>query len=576
MSLTGVLAEFYFTDARLTLIPIEHLTPDGMRGEFAALIMARRGWDTRRVEFFNAAFRRYWTRTQRLASQTGTWAPPRVRHVALVQDALAVPPYVQLLNTSSWMLYDSDFDPVASHVEFAAYLLVHGDRMALTREVTMAAIANAAYWFERTDAECADFGAAAARSNRPDAEAFRSLAAALPWLRELRHETLRPAPAGTCRVIPGTGLLVPRRLEAAPTALLNEWTTAAQTAVAAFDARWHAHEPAPVGALCDWLAVSAPPLLITTRRDRVAWDAQHPTAVGALRAELREASGVAVRDLLADLQTIEHHTRMFQRCLRDPTALPPPARDTEQRGYCYLHRERGVIAYNLHEPGIERLRGPALPYARAMLGARTIHEWAHLAVAAGWVPQTAPRERVAHLTHALADEFDETIAAAPQAVRARTSRDLAALRHQGAGTPMTAGAALVRIILGRLPDYQANLLAQRFLDQRERETYVRHNVRTLRSEYAPDQLWRMLARYLIEYQYLGFSDVTDRRTYFHTSTWFDADFLATRILSLARFDALAGRVAAWCATHSVDESRFRSVERSADPESINSRAAHIA
>lgn len=566
MSLTSVLAEFYFDDPRLTLIPIEHLTPDGMGAEFAALLAARRGWDAQRAEFFNRAFALYWTRTQRLASRAATWAPPRTRHVVLLKDGPAVPPYVQLLNTSSWMLYECDFDPVASHVEFAAYLLVHGDRMALTGEVTMAALSNAAYWFERTDAECANFREAARRSTRPDAAGFHALAAAIPWLRQLRHETLRPAPPGTCRPIPGTGLLVPRRLETAPPGLMKEWKTAAQNAMAAFEARWRTPECAAVAALTDWLADVVPPLLLTTRRERILWDVQRPTGFGALRAELRDASGTAVREMLADLQTIERHTRTFQEVLVDPAALPAPARETEQRGYCYLHRERRCIAYNLHEPGIERLRGPALPYARAMLGARTIHEWAHLAVDAGWVPQTTPAERVANLTNALAYELDDTIAAAPDAVRARTARDLAALRLPRAseGFPKTAGAALVHIILGRMPDYQANILAQRFLSQSEREAYVRHNIRTLRPEYPPEHLWRMLARYLIEYQYLGFSGVTDRRTYFVASTWFDADFLTTRILTLTRFDALANAVAALCSTYTVDETRFRAIADAAN------------
>ncbi len=66
-------------------------------------------------------------------------------------------------------------------------------------EVTMAALHHAAWWLERDDAECAAFAAAAARSARPDADAFRLLAAALPWLRRLGHATLRPCRAPTPR-----------------------------------------------------------------------------------------------------------------------------------------------------------------------------------------------------------------------------------------------------------------------------------------------------------------------------------------------------------------------------------------
>jgi hypothetical protein len=47
---------------------------------------------------------------------------------------MALRPYTQLLNTSTWTTYASDFDPATtSHEElFATYVLVHGDRMALT------------------------------------------------------------------------------------------------------------------------------------------------------------------------------------------------------------------------------------------------------------------------------------------------------------------------------------------------------------------------------------------------------------------------------------------------------------
>src|SRR5262249_48201039 len=188
--------------------------------------------------------------------------------------------------------------------------------------------------------------------------------------------------------------------------------------------------------------------------------------------------------------------RAFLAALVDPTALPAPQSTTDQSGYTYLDRRRRLIGYNLHEPGVDRLHGPALPYARAMLGARTIHEWAHLAVDAGWVPQTAPVADVAGLTAALVAQLDAVITAAPPAVRKRTAPDLAALTSTPTGPHDSPGAALVQILVGRFPDYQANLLASRFWSLAESETYVRHNIRTLRQEYAPAQLWRMLARYV--------------------------------------------------------------------------------
>ena len=126
--------------------------------------------------------------------------------------------------------------------------------------------------------------------------------------------------------------------------------------------------------------------------------------------------------------------------------------------------------------------------------------------------------------------------------------------HKDARTSV--GHALVGIILNRIDDYQANLLAQRFLTVAERETYVRQNIRELRSQYAPEQLWRMLARYLYEYQYLGFSAVDDREEYFLRSTWFDADFIAAGVMNRDAFQSLAGAVGAVCGAFEVDESKF--------------------
>jgi hypothetical protein len=547
------LADYYLGDERVVLLPIEHLTPAGMSGPLAALLAARRGWSPARVALFNRGFDLYWQRTAALAARTSSWAPPRLRHVALVSAPLAVRPYAQLLNTSAWTLYESDVDPDRSHPELAAYLLAHGDRMTATGEVATAAVHNAAWWLERSDEECAAFAAAAARSPRPDAEGLRALAAATEWLRRLRHETLRPpVVASPHRPIPGTGLLVPQALEAEPPALVQCWAAVARRAVGTYYAAWRAPDPGAVRALCDWLAGTAPPLLVTAERGRVVWDPETPARLGALRDLLKRAGGAAVRAVAADLAVVDRRTRAFLAALRDPAALPAPAPDTEQSGYAYLHRARGLIAYNLHESGMERLDGPDLPYARAMLGARTVHEWAHLAVTAGWVPRTVSDERFAALAAALAGALEDAIAAAPAAARRAAARDLDAL---AAGGP--AGAALASLLLTRLPDYQANLVAWRFLDEAERETYVRHNVRTLRGLYGPAELWRALVRYLYEYQYLGLSAVADPRAYFLRSTWFDADFLDAGVLTEERFAALAAAVGRLCACHAVDERQVR-------------------
>jgi hypothetical protein len=556
------LADYYLDDPRVVLVPIEHLTPEGMTREFAAWVGERCGWTAARVALFDAAFALYWTRSAALAARTPTWVAPRLRHVAVVIDPLAVRPYVQLLNSSAWLLHASDLDPELSHAEFAAYLLVHGDRMAVSGEVTTAAVHTAAWWLERTDEECAAFAAAAGRSPRPDAGAFRAVAGALGWLRELRHETLRPLVVlSPHRPLPGTGLLVPRAREAEPPALVARWADEARRALGAYRAVWRAPGTAAVARLSDWLAGTAPPLVVTAHGNRIVWDPERADRVDALRGELRDADAVAVEAIAADLGAVDRHTRAFHAALADPGALPAPAENTQQSGYTYLHRERRLVAYNLHEPDMERLAGRSLPFGRHMLGARTAHEWAHLAERAGWVPRIVPPERLAELRADVARELDAAIAAASEGVRERTRADLRELAADG-----SAGTALTRILVTRMPDYRANLVARRFMSEAERETYVRHNVRTLRPEYPPVRLWRMLVRYLYEYQYLGpglgSRAIADPRAWLARSTWFDADFFASGALDEHRFEVRVGAVARLCACWAVDDRRFVSASGS--------------
>ncbi len=532
-----------------------------MSGEFAALLAARCGWLPAQIALFDAGFSLYWTRSAALARRTATWPPPRLRHVAVVADATAVRPYSQLLNTSAWLLYASDLDVQRSHPEYVAYLLAHVDRMAVSGEVTTAAVHAAAWWLERSDDECAAFAAAAARATRADAAGYQAIAAALPWLRRLRHADLcPPRVVSSHRAIPGTGLLVPPALEQEPPALVVRWRAVAEQTVGTYRAAWATREPAALADLVGWLARETPPLLVTAASGRIVWDPDVPEQTDALGTLLANADGVAVRAIHDDLRIVERRTRAFLAAVIDTAALSAVAIDADQSGYSYLHRERRLIAYNLDEAGMERRHGPPLPFARAMLAARTVHEWAHLADAAGWVPRTLDAARWQEAQDALAAMLDATIAVAPAAVRARTGGDLAALARDG----RSPGAALTRIVVTRLPDYRANLVARPFLDAHERETYVRHNIRTLRGEYPPEALWRMLVRYLYEYQYLGadlrLTSIADARTFLWQSTWFTDDFVTSAVLDAARFDALADGVTRLCRAHAVDGTRFRAVK----------------
>ena len=536
------LADYYFGSPGVLLVPIEHLTPTGLTAAFAAAVCERGGWSAAHVALFDAAFSRYWQRSTDLARRTRTWTPPRRRHVAVLADGRVAHPYVQLLNTSAWTLYAGDLDPARSDPEFLAYLLAHGDRMTLTGEVTMAALRNAAWWLVCDDAACAAFSAAAQRSTRPDADAFRLLAAALPWLRQLGHTSLRPSQERGARPIPDSELMVPGALAAEPPRLVDGWAAVARHTVAAHAAFARTADPGAINALCDWLAATAPPLLITARPGRIVWDPNAPARLGALRTELKLAAAVAVRDTHADLVVVADKTRRCLAALGDPDALPSVG-EAEQSGYVYMHAARGLLAYNLDEPTVERRNAPALPFARAMLGARAVHEWAHRAVDAGAVPRVVDDAEYARRSAALAAALAATVDGAPPAVRAAAQADLDALVASEGCPP---GTALARLAVRRMDDWRANLFAQPLLEEAERETYVRQNVRALRAEYPPPRRWRLLVRYLYEYQYLRFSAVEDRRGFFFSSTWFDADFIDTGVLDAARFETLAGAVAALC------------------------------
>lgn len=566
-----MLDELYFGDPRVVLLPIEHLSPAGLSEEMTATLRERSLRHREIADMVTAAFPLYWARVSELSSRLRSWAPPRLRNIAIVASSTAIPPYVQLLNTSAWTLFDCDCDPATSSTELFVYLLVHGDRMSLTGEATLAALHNAAYWFDRTENEIEDLTRGASESTRPDAAALRALAGAIPWMRQLAHETLRPPQNPRLhRPIVGTGLMVPRSLEREPPRLVMEYTRTAKAALQEYYAHYRTAGRGELAATLDWLRETPHSFVVTGRNNRILWDCRHPDRIGPLRSELRHAGAESLQSIRADLAVIDHHSDDFRsRCMRFDD-LPVPDAEIGQDGYTYLYRGRKTLAYNLFEPHLDRLKVPALPFARAMMGARAYHEWCHLAVDAGWVTSTATVEELGALTTELRDGFDAAIASASERIRRMAGADLAALTEQYgaeravrcghvavpvAGT--SAGAALVRMLLPRAADFQANLLAARLQRVDEREAYVRQNIRTLRADYGAHQIWRMLGRYLYELQYLRFSAVEDKRTYFLRSTWFDCDFLQSGILSMDSFDRLDRSWRRLFDTFAIDHGKIR-------------------
>lgn len=547
-----MLSAFYFYDPRLDLVAAEHIAADGIDADFAASLAKRPGWSADHVAVLERGIALYWDRYEKLAQGASYLSPPRLRCVGVVRTPETVRPYAQILNECTCTVYLDDLDPARSDPEFVAYLLAFGERAADTADILRVPVHLAPWWFDRTDEERAAFETAARQSTRPDAPLFQAVADAIPWLGELRHRRLRPVRKGSGhREIPGTGLLVPRSHESAPDELIGRVQSAAESTLGGFHARHSGDAEAVLDELIEWLRDRAPSVLVTDARGQLVWDPERASHTDALRARLAGAGPEILTSIRSDLECIDERSRRFLDSLREPSALPKPDPEAAQGGYSFLHHERGQIAYNLDEPGIERLLAPAIPYARAMLGARTLHEWGHLAVDAGWVPRAADDSAWAKLRASLSEQLEEIVRRLPKPVRQIAAADLTRLARRG-----SAGQQLVDIFVSRLPDFQANILAARYQSDAEREAYVRQNIRPLRREYPTSDVLRMLVRYLYELQYLGFSEIDDPRTYFYEMTWFEADFFDTGILDEDRLDALSDAARALCHAHRIDEDQF--------------------
>jgi len=530
---TGELRAFYFAYGEMFVVPIEHLAPAGIDAAYRAWLL-----DTGRVaaawiDLFDAAFAAYWRRVADLSQQVpAEWFPPRLQHCCVVTDPTRVRPYAQVFSNCSWVLDASDFDPVTSNVEFAAYQFL-------------------AYWLGRSDAEADEFCEACRRCVRPDGDGFRALADAMPWIRTLHHETLKPPPLGSGPWIrlSRTGMLVPPPAPVRIAALEATWQEVAATVTRGYFRNYGRPTPQTVRTVCSWFAEVQPCVLVLGRGKRPVWDPAAPDRIAGLRSELRGSGEETLRSVCADVETVAEHSRRFLASLRDPDALPLPPADMAEAGLTHLSRSHRLIAYDLHEPSTERLHAPAPPFQRFMLAARTIHEWGHVAADAGWVGVPVEQEaRYKDLHMRLAELFARVVREAPDGVQAHCAADLTKLTN---GDDRAVGGALAAVSLARLPDYQANLLAQLFLERNAVETYVRNNVYCLSMDTPSTAIFSRLARYVYEYQYLRFSRIGDPKRYFASSTWFGDEYWARGVVSEALFDVLVETMHRLCACHAI-------------------------
>jgi hypothetical protein len=544
---------FTFARSDAFLIPVEQLSPTGVAPTFAAQLTAQRGVSAAWLERFDAA----WILSQqRLGALVGRaprhWFPPRRTHVVVATDPLAAHPFHRPLFESASFLYLSDFDPGTSSLELSAFLLIQAERLHLAEQPVAALLASLSYFLTLDDAQAADFAAGAEACTRPDATAYRLLAAALPWVRQLHHAQLRPPtlslPLGE---IGQSGLLVASGQHPQVEALLSEFGAAAQAAVEThYTAHGQGPDAAHTQALLDWLAAEAPRVLIVGPDGEALWDPDAPAEHAALSARLGALPAPLAESMRLDLAAIDTVTRRFLDSVVEPEALPAPTEEIDQIEGTYLHQGRTLIAYALEQPVWRPLREPTPPYSRLSLAARAGHEWGHLADEAHLVGLPSDRETEHdQAKQAVAQAARDALAAAPPPIDQVVAQEMA---QQGGADP---GDYLVEFVLARIPDYVANLIAREVLDPEALETYVRVNVRGHLGERLPPV--RLLAGLAIEYQYLALGQVEDPLEFFLGLCPSASIMLASGFLKREHLERLFNAVAWLCACYAIDEAAFR-------------------
>jgi hypothetical protein len=547
----NALDEFFFGDRRMFMVPTEELSSRGMSAAFAARLMKARGLAPEWVARFDQAVALFFQRVAALYQRAPRyWFPPRLQNICVVSDNQATRPYYQPFHLASWVVDEADFDDERGSVELAVFGLVFAERLGLARNLVPALLDSLSYFLILDEAALGSFHEGARRSTRADAAAIRALSEALSWVRRLHHPDLAPAaeeaaePSGK---LESSGLVAPLSLQQPLRDLAAVFRRVSQEVAGAFLEHVGRQGGEPASALCRWLAEERPDVVIMADSGRL-WSPEDATDTSLVSAALETVVPAAAASIRADLEVASERSRRFLASLKHPERLQHDGGELEQRGLTYLHQTERRIAYNLHEPGPQRLMGTSAPYERTMLGARTIHEWCHLAVDAGVVPLSPERQGDHDQAEAeLGALLDEVLAHAPR--EPMTEQEI-----ERYGGKALAGRSLASLPGRRMPDYQCNLLALRYWSAAERETYIRQQVRT----HAQDDVgpYTQLMRCAIEYQYLALSDNPAPWHYFVSSTWFRELYVAPGLVTERAMRHIVDLVQKLTACYRVDESAF--------------------
>jgi hypothetical protein len=554
---TSWLVNYCCSQDGLFIIPIEALSPAGIEPSYSDALTGKVGLSSNWITQFNRAYALYWKRAESLSARSpGYWFPPRLQHIAIVTRPKEVRPYFQPFHKNSWLLYQHDFDPEYSTIEFSVFQFFQAERMGLLEGIVPALHANLPYFLTLSGQQRKEFRSGCKRTDRPDAEAWRSLGHAQSWLKSLYHETFRPPKLAVpgMRIHRENGLIVPPSETAKLAVLQDAWGDSARQVLGEYRTCFSRNPGDSSDGLAQWLEGNRPRALISGGEGEILWDPERADECDKLRGAVGALTPGGDQRIRRDLEIIDRHSRRFLASLCDPEALAEPAPYMTEGGLCYIHGEHRLIAYDIGPGRNEnRLWEPSPPFERLMLGARTIHEWGHLAAESGWVviPQNRLAERQA-LTERLARLFDQVLAGASGAVRRLTRDEDARLsaRHGSFGQGLSAA------MLRRIEDYMANLVARRFLSADEMDTYVRNNVASRVTEYGPGRVYLQLIRLVYEYQYLSLSQIENPRKWFFDSTWIGPLFIDRGVVSRSQFEEIVETVSGICSCYEVDETRF--------------------
>ena len=558
---------FCFAHDDLFVIPPEALHPHGLDPDFASLLQEQVGLPPGWTDLFDRAFALYWRRAEelhRLAPME--WFPPRALHCCVAVGRW-VRPYFQPLRDVSWRFELADFDPAFSNVEFATYLFFHFERMGWSRDVLDGFTRTVGYFLVRSAEELAEFVRGCRQSPRPDGSAFAALAEAMPLWNEASHPQLKPRrillPVEEFS-IPGTRVTLPLSRRAEWVRLLGTWKQGAERVVEENLRHFAARGKDRGKELVDWLEAHRPQVVLCAQR-RVLWSPQRASRTKELRELLRGIGREVAESLRRDWLVMDAHSRAFLAAVGAEASLGPVPENIAPGGLCWLHGGEKRLAYDLLEPEMLRLRTPAPPYERLMLGARAMHEWGHWFASAGGVRVPPEQERrYEELRAELVDLCQRIVDEAPSAVRQALADELEQLRQRHGSV----GSGLAAIPLSRMPDYQANRVARWFLSEAEMHTYVRSNVTCLQQSMRPRAVFQRLVRYAYEFQYLRLlPGLDDPWEYFDRVTWFEREFHRSGLVQPDRSRRLFELVGSISGLHELDLSRIRlpgSAAQSAD------------